>query len=277
MKEYFLINEKVVFDSTNHKIWVEHTPSSSVTLYAPAAQCLLILVQNPGQVFSQRYLFQEVWEKNGLYSSVNTLYQNISILRRVLKSLGIDEDVIITIPRQGLKFTGQVSYVQPEQADSESMTVSSSAEKESVSDIPGSLANESDRGAATTLSMEQYILIRKYWAWLIPTILIITSFSFIVFQLKDVFSERNGISDNYHYIGDVNGCHLYSTYEGVKNNQDDFKDLVSDAGLVCSQRTTAYITMDEFNHISSVLKCDRDFRDAQADCTTHLIRRGSWK
>ncbi|MDQ1215026.1 winged helix-turn-helix domain-containing protein [Pantoea anthophila] len=43
-----------------------------------------------------------VWEKNGMLVSPNTFYQNISILRKGLKKVGLHDDPVVTIPRVGL-------------------------------------------------------------------------------------------------------------------------------------------------------------------------------
>ncbi|GLR11080.1 hypothetical protein GCM10007905_38000 [Mixta theicola] len=50
----------------------------------------------------------EVWRKHGMEVTVNTLYQNISILRKTLKRVGIDENIIITVPKKGITLSAQV-------------------------------------------------------------------------------------------------------------------------------------------------------------------------
>ncbi|WPM85044.1 hypothetical protein QNH14_00545 [Apirhabdus apintestini] len=49
----------------------------------------------------------EVWKKSKVLVSSNTFYQNISILRKGLKRIGIEEDIIVTIPRVGLTLDSQ--------------------------------------------------------------------------------------------------------------------------------------------------------------------------
>lgn len=50
----------------------------------------------------------EVWRKHGMEVTVNTLYQNISILRKTLKRVGIEENIIITVPKKGITLTAQI-------------------------------------------------------------------------------------------------------------------------------------------------------------------------
>ena len=50
----------------------------------------------------------EVWRKHGMEVTVNTLYQNISILRKTLKRVGVDENIIITVPKKGITLSARV-------------------------------------------------------------------------------------------------------------------------------------------------------------------------
>ena len=54
----------------------------------------------------------EVWRKHGMEVTVNTLYQNISILRKTLKRVGIDENIIITVPKKGITLSAQVEELE---------------------------------------------------------------------------------------------------------------------------------------------------------------------
>lgn len=50
--------------------------------------------------------YAEVWENQGLYVTDNTFYQNISLLRKTLRAAGIHDNIIQTVPREGIRFTG---------------------------------------------------------------------------------------------------------------------------------------------------------------------------
>ncbi|QKJ88362.1 hypothetical protein PMPD1_3445 [Paramixta manurensis] len=72
-----------------------------VGLNWPTARCLSILIEHYGEVVPQEYFIEHVWSVKNIVVSNNTFVQNISLLRRSLRSVGIDSDVIVTIKGRG--------------------------------------------------------------------------------------------------------------------------------------------------------------------------------
>jgi DNA-binding winged helix-turn-helix (wHTH) protein len=60
----------------------------AISLNAPTARCLQLLLQNCGKVFRDEFL-AAVWETRGVVVSQNTFYQNISLLRKSLLKAGL--------------------------------------------------------------------------------------------------------------------------------------------------------------------------------------------
>ncbi|WP_428944998.1 winged helix-turn-helix domain-containing protein [Pantoea sp. FN060301] len=104
MKRKYIINKNICFDPLLKKLTRMDTNASVIINY-PAALCFLKLIKNPGEIIRQEEFMDEVWHKNGRYVSSNTFYQNISILRKALKKIGLGENMLITIPRKGLILT----------------------------------------------------------------------------------------------------------------------------------------------------------------------------
>lgn len=273
--KYYLINERVFFDPVTNRLWGVDSPENSVSLFVPASQCFAILLREPDKVFSQRVFFEEVWEKNGLYASANTLYQNIAMLRKSLKNLGIEVDVIITIPRQGLKFSGQVRITENdssvEKFEDSTYVIHDEEHSNEVSSLNVKKINPEDRHSSSTTYNNSYS-INRLWVIIFLLVLATLTTCFVGWNVKNILVPDDSIFNKYNYIGDVSNCHLYSTHKGVEDSKQKFNEWLTRSGLTCSFKTTAYITLDDNIHATSVIKCDRDIRDINADCITFISR-----
>lgn len=101
----YIINDSVEFSPQLNELKSLISEEDSVTLNAPVSGCLELLLIKHDQVVTQADFFNDVWEKNGTYVTLGTFYQNISLLRKSLKMVGLGDDVVITIPRKGLSVT----------------------------------------------------------------------------------------------------------------------------------------------------------------------------
>ncbi|RWR02359.1 hypothetical protein ED28_08235 [[Pantoea] beijingensis] len=102
MHNYYIINETVEFHPVTSTLRDIHHPDIVVTLNSPAGRCLLLLINRIGTVVTRHELMDTVWKKSGIKVTPNAYYQNISILRKGLKRIGLGEEIIVTLPRIGL-------------------------------------------------------------------------------------------------------------------------------------------------------------------------------
>lgn len=83
-----------------------------VSLTPKALQTLVVLLQNHGSVVEKEYFLDEVWPDTFVEES--TLAQNILTLRKTLRRFDQEKDFIVTIPRRGYEFVGDVQSVYPD-------------------------------------------------------------------------------------------------------------------------------------------------------------------
>lgn len=102
MHNHYIINNTFEFHPATSTIRDLNDPTNVVVLNSPAGRCLLLLINRQGNIVTQHDVMDTVWEQSGMQVSPNTYYQNISILRKGLKKIGIGEELIVTIPRIGL-------------------------------------------------------------------------------------------------------------------------------------------------------------------------------
>lgn len=97
----YIIAGQVFFNTQDGTLKLKDT-EDVVKLTLPAARLLEVILKNKGKVIERDYLLTEVWDNYGLVSSDSNLNQYISVLRKTLGMMGI-EDFIHTIPKVGFK------------------------------------------------------------------------------------------------------------------------------------------------------------------------------
>ncbi|WP_181012962.1 winged helix-turn-helix domain-containing protein [Citrobacter amalonaticus] len=106
----YLIDGVVIYDSLNGTLRrTGEKMGDAVTLTTIANKILLHLVQHHGQLVTRDMLFDEIWEKEGIASSSNTLTQYISLLRKIFAHYLGNKEVIVTVPRSGYYFSKENS------------------------------------------------------------------------------------------------------------------------------------------------------------------------
>lgn len=96
-----IINQEVIFNANMNELRPLAGGGECISLNAPTARCLLLLLQNRDKVISRDEFLASVWETRGIVVSQNTFYQNISLLRKALVKAGLSEDIIITVRQKG--------------------------------------------------------------------------------------------------------------------------------------------------------------------------------
>lgn len=102
------INDVVYFNINDYSL-KNLVTNDSITLPVSAGCIFLILIKNRGDIVLRDTILEESWQHFGLEISNNTLNQYISLLRKNLVRLGIEDEVIKTIPKVGFCFSEEVS------------------------------------------------------------------------------------------------------------------------------------------------------------------------
>lgn len=128
---YYVINKEVLYFPLESKLAYIETMDQKISLNLPASRCLQFLLENRNKVISREDFLETVWRSNGACVAENTFYQNISILRKSLRLVGLTEDIIITVRRKGFSLAEGIiierkedNYEQPEVIGMENNQVS---------------------------------------------------------------------------------------------------------------------------------------------------------
>lgn len=265
----YLINGHVIFDSDATCLFSTDSDAIKVTLHTPASQCLLLLLQNKGEVLSQKFLFEHIWGKNGAFVSANALYQNIAIVRKCLKSAGIEEDVVQTIPKIGVKFIGEAVLYESSPLTEE--LPQEQINQESVAALPLKAKPEPEQSRVSVPSKPQNdpqtrsVKIKSQYYYLAAFVFCILCVA-IYWQQK----PENSFFTDYRQIGKVNGCTLSSSYYDKEVAIRAFTGFSNLGGVTCTNDKYAYLTINRLPEGTTILMCDQPAENNNAQCISYI-------
>jgi DNA-binding winged helix-turn-helix (wHTH) protein len=266
-KTVFLINETLLFEPDEHSLRpVEGLPGSKVVIHTPASECLLLLLRHNQQVLTQRFLFEQVWEKHGAVVTTNALYQSIASLRKGLQTAGLAENIIKTVPKLGFKSVATIREG----------TINDFIVPVHVVSLPASGETLEPTIARNDLSPRRMWvadIFHSRWAYLLAGIAFILSCGL-------VYTQRPGgesFYSEYTYIGKVNGCLLYSSWSGEEKSAQTFTVLGQRYSLSCKKDGVAYLTLNRSLQGLSVLLCNRKIEYSNAECQSYIFRKDRYE
>lgn len=107
----YIINEHVRYDSLSGSLFSPEYNPDTIQLSRPGNHILALFMENQNKLLTRDFLLTNVWESQGLDASNNSLNNHVSILRKAFARCGCD-DIIKTVPKQGLIFTPQSITVE---------------------------------------------------------------------------------------------------------------------------------------------------------------------
>ncbi|MDI9802633.1 winged helix-turn-helix domain-containing protein [Citrobacter koseri] len=250
VKNIIIINEMVVFEPDKNRLTaLKDYPERNITLHTPVSACLLLLLQHNHQPVTQKYLFSEVWEKNGAMVSTNAIYQSIALIRKGLRAVGLDEEIIFTLPKIGFKADANVKTLPFDE-----FIAARSAQK----------ANTSPETITTAAIIKEKRLyspfLRRYH--LIPAAggIIILLFIFYWYQ------QTRSFYTHYTNIGNIHGCQVYSSWSGKEKSTHIFNQFYARQDLTCPPGKTIYMTLNNTQSGTSILVCRAKIDSPDAKC-----------
>jgi DNA-binding winged helix-turn-helix (wHTH) protein len=97
----YRLNDHIIFDADTGTLSLTEFSDDPISISNPSKRLLLLLLAHHGEAVSRDVIFKKVWDDYGMVSGNNNLNQCVSKLRRVIKNLGIEDEVIATVPKVG--------------------------------------------------------------------------------------------------------------------------------------------------------------------------------
>lgn len=230
-------NKTIVYDAETHSMYKKQSNDAHVNLAISASLCLQKLLEDNDRIVSHSELLACVWGARGMNVSSNTLYQNISILRKSFSELGIEKEIIKTVPKRGFIITSANIEFEKESDD----TVNDTAIRKS------NFSNSKSKD-----KFRSHMLSFKYLPFTLLLIAIcIISYEVFHSSYFSIVPHYNPVK--YKSFSEFNGCHLFRN--SSLRGDDFFKEIISSHKLECSSEKWWYFTNSPPDLEVSLIRC----------------------
>lgn len=248
MDTIYIIDSKLTYKPAEHTLYLNDT-NESLALAVSASLCLYLLLENQGNTVSRNVLLESVWGSRGMNVTPNTLYQNISLLRKSFTRLGVNSPLIETVPRRGFTFSKKASVVKTvnNQEKINHLQQVHSAEG-SPTHVIASGPNKEHQSQSASAVKERNHILKKIHPLLIILFLSLSG----VWALTDLKSEDH--FDSYHFFMSLDNCKLYRN-NSLHITDDYYIDFIDNNNVSCSGKKNIYITNHYPSKRLSIISC----------------------
>ncbi|MFU0921751.1 winged helix-turn-helix domain-containing protein [Kluyvera sichuanensis] len=247
----WIINGNIEFNPERNRLASLSRPELSVILTTPASRCLRLLLESAPAVVAQQTFFQKVWEEDGMVVPANTLYQNISIIRRGLRSVGETEAALITtVPRKGFQIEPGVDVLTISKASVQEV------EKKALppADIP-------PRRVKSKVAI----------SWMLASLFISIGLGYTTWPSVP---DKN-FYERYSLVETVQGCHFFSRNEDAVSGSrfESDKTRILNTGINCQKHPWIYFPSGSHIPALAVLVCQQPYKTrGDTGCVTLFFR-----
>ncbi|WP_054178744.1 winged helix-turn-helix domain-containing protein [Trabulsiella odontotermitis] len=268
----WIINNNIEFRPEKNRLSSVTNPELSVILTTPASRCLTLLLEAAPEVVPQQDFFKKVWEDDGMLVPANTLYQNISIVRRGLRTVGETEGTLIaTVPRKGFQIDSTIKVEQIEEiAGTEAagntvddVEVAGDNALRDVTPPPVSETTDSNRNSKRARNLRALLMVLSFIV------------GALIFQYPWYLTNEKNFFDNYRLYETVNGCQFFSRSDDIDGSDSfqKYKTAVMKTGVDCKKYPWIYFSSSSTAPALSALICHRPYeRKSNSGCITLYFR-----
>lgn len=230
---HYVINEGVGFEPVSGLLWLISASDNHVTLPRFASQLLEILIIEGEKALSREILMDIIWHNNGLSASGNNLNNYISIIRRALSSLGLN-DLIITIPKYGFSFHAKnIIKVEPSSVVKDEEILETKKTEDALQHTEESLS----KGKSNSVSV-RVKLVSLFICLLIILIVFYSYLSYFLYIPKSAMGKYKGRYENCDIYAIWNGKHSFYSMDMMTV---EIKKLVDEKKINCKVESKLYL------------------------------------
>ncbi|GMQ39853.1 winged helix-turn-helix domain-containing protein [Enterobacter asburiae] len=260
MNNKYIINERVLFKPEESKLKPLGARGREVVLNVPSSRILYLLLSKNGAVVTQDEIYTEVWEKYGQRVTPNALYQNVSLLRKALKSAGIVTLTIKTHPKSGFSYHGDIQVYEdeselPRKKWTDEPDLSRDLQQsQSIDEAEFSQTNNEEKKEAVSPSGKM-----TYW----PVLRFTFFFVFIttVFLVLLPSSSDEHFTSEQNIVARVNGCPVYVDRGNRKVSLSKILVYLREKKIRCQEHDFLYMTKAPNKNEVIVMSCNSDEDD----------------
>ncbi|CAI1666742.1 DNA-binding transcriptional activator CadC [Serratia fonticola] len=237
----YRFNDRVLFDGDSGTLGPSDFSDEATSISNPAKRLLLLLIANYGKPVEREVIFKKVWDDYGMISSNNNLNQCVSKLRRVLKVMGIDDEVIVTVPKIGFMLRREIQVEISQEDDGHftplvpAQTVGDEAylpvesgleaEAETDDDVASASGGEGEPDLPTSVEIATPANKKRLGWGLIATVAGLV----FVLGIASTMYATNSLARQEVFLGKAGSCKVFmstSTQSGVPSSSLN-KDMLS--------------------------------------------------
>lgn len=255
------LEDKAVYDPATHSVYKIGDVENQVSLAIPASLCLHNLLQKKGEVVSHADLLAFAWTSRGIMVSPNTLYQNMSVLRKALVSLGVSPEIIKTVPKRGFVIPSgfPVEFIDDAEDNTAPQVLPDVAvimgSPEEVPPLPLS----PDRNKTPTLRNSLFILAACLTFYI----------SYLISNYVGDDAIPQYIAPEFVKIDNIQDCQVFRN-TSLRENAF-FTQFISDKKVECGREKWWYLTNYPPSRQVSLLRCSRALSDTLTEKTSLCI------
>ncbi|MDE7590821.1 winged helix-turn-helix domain-containing protein [Enterobacter bugandensis] len=282
MDKNYIINSNVLFVVAQNKLKPLGTRGVEVVLNIPMGRVLLLLLENAGNVIEQDVLLNEVWVRHGQMVTLNTLYQNISLLRKALKKAGLHLPVIRTHSKIGFSVRAEIQLMQEDSGhDTEKpvlqeIAVSPAEEGRSEVDTVSVAGNTSSRPLRRAAVLRKYKLkgsgLRRASTFRVNyfylSVFSLCAVLFLVI-LTTFLTRNNEFSSTHDLVARVNKCPVYIDKSNRNTNLSRIINYMKEQMVTCAHDDFIYLTRNLHRAELLVFTCS-PLPDNELKCVTTM-------
>lgn len=266
MEKTYTINGKIAFLPQRRALILIADETKMVALNMPASRCLLLLIQQDGKAVARETFFEEVWIKHGSQVTSNGFYQNISLLRRAFQQLGLEDEIIITVPRVGVRLDATLSVTATRYAGEETTPLV----PEQCVPVDGPVSVEA---AAVSLPEKERLRGRGSLLWGLAALLSSLVTGFVVW-----YTEFDSYLQSYAPINTqfAQRCHFFANNDVVDHIRHI--NFIRRSEFECEKHAWVYLTLYPGQPRVSVISCQHKFsqwRDNQCLTQYYIKEAGN--
>lgn len=202
----YRLNDHIIFDVDTGTLSQTEFSDDPISISNPSKRLLLLLITHHGEAVCREVIFKKVWDDYGMVSGNNNLNQCVSKLRRVIKNLGIEEEVIATVPKVGFMLRYEIE-VESCDGLQDSFTDEDIPVVPRASDQP-EIASSPAEPPVTGMVYAGYS--RRWWA-----IASVVALGVIMLVVAISSYLTGSVSRQEIYLGKANSCKVFMSMPGA--------------------------------------------------------------
>lgn len=259
MHTQYLINKIVEFQPSKSLLLCHTEPVRSVVLPLPSSRCFTLLLER-GDLVTHKEFYPYVWGEDSEQIMPNNLYQNISLLRKALRSITPDGYAwVVTVPRKGFKLA---PFVEVE--------VKRNEEQEYTPEAPG---------VTPVIQSEKKNPLSDNLPHFLPQLLKLCSYVFLIalavvcFMVVELYPPKEAeFADNFFFFKNYGLCKLnINKIAREPYIHEKFLPLISQD---CSQSPNVYITAYNVLPVVSIITCEKPISYNKPNCDSFFVTEG---